>query len=107
MFLDPNMLSHTVYFKLKDSSKEAAEALTTDCQTYLKNHPGVQFFAAGPLAPEFNRPVNDHDFDVCLHVVFDTKESHDSYQVAKDHLTFIDRNKESWENIRVFDAYVD
>lgn len=100
------MLSHTVYFKLKDSSKDASEALAADCRTYLKNHPGVEFFAAGLLAEEFNRPVNDLDFDVCLHVVFDTKENHDLYQVAEDHLTFIGRNKESWGNVRVFDAYV-
>lgn len=100
------MLSHTVYFKLKDSSNDAAEALAADCRAYLKNHPGIEFFAAGLLADEFDRPVNDHNFDVCLHVVFDTKENHDLYQVAEDHLTFIGRNKESWDNVRVFDAYV-
>lgn len=100
------MLSHTVYFKLNDSTKEAAEALAADCRTYLKNHPGVEFFAAGTLAEEFDRPVNDQNFDVCLHVVFDTKENHDLYQVAEDHLTFIAKNKESWATVRVFDAYV-
>lgn len=101
------MLSHTVFFTLKDASAEATEKLVTDCQKYLKAHDGIVFFAAGTRGEEFDRPVNDSEFHVALHVVFDNKESHDVYQVSDNHNAFIDANKDNWGSVRVFDAYVD
>ncbi|MCP4788196.1 MAG: Dabb family protein [Fuerstiella sp.] len=101
------MLSHMVYFTLKDSSTEACQKLVAACQKFLKLHDGIQFFAAGRLAPEFERPVNVQDFHVALHVVFDTKDSHDVYQVSEKHLAFIEQGKGNWDQVRVFDAYVD
>jgi heme-degrading monooxygenase HmoA len=64
------------------------------------------FFAAGTLVPDLTRPVNQTDFDVALHVVFDTREAHDAYQQAPRHNQFIDENKPNWERVRVFDSYV-
>ncbi len=101
------MLSHMVYFTLKDSSESAQQAMVDACHKFLKPHDGITFFAAGKLAPEFDRPVNVQDFHIALHVVFDSKESHDIYQVSEKHLEFIAQGKENWEQIRVFDAYVD
>jgi len=99
-------LSHVVLFKLKDSTPANIQALVDACHKYLKNHPGVAFFAAGTLAKEYARPVNDHAFDVCLNLVFDSRAAHDAYQTIDEHLTFIADNKESWETVRVFDADV-
>ena len=50
-----------------------SQALVDACKKYLADHPGVVFFAAGTLNHELNRPVNDRDFDVALHVVFDSQ----------------------------------
>ncbi|MCA9037503.1 MAG: Dabb family protein [Planctomycetaceae bacterium] len=100
------MLSHMVYFTLNDASEDACRKLVEDCHKFLKPHAGIVFYAAGTLAPEFDRPVNDQNFNVALHVVFDTKESHDAYQVSESHLQFIAQNKETWKQVRVFDAYV-
>ena len=99
-------LSHVVFFKLKDSSPDNVQALVDACHQYLKNHAGVHFFAAGTLATEYSRPVNDHAFDVCLNVVFDSRAAHDAYQTVEDHLKFIAEHKESWDKVRVFDADV-
>lgn len=99
-------LSHIVFFTLKAPSPAAVQTLVDDCHKYLKNHPGVVFFGAGTLAEEYNRPVNDHDFHVCLNVVFESRASHDTYQIAADHLKFIAEHKESWAKVRVFDADV-
>lgn len=101
-----NNLSHVVFFTLKDSSAAAIQHLVDQCQKYLKDHPGVVFFGAGTLAAEYARPVNDHAFHVCLNVVFDSRASHDAYQTAADHLTFIAGNRDNWEKVRVFDADV-
>ena len=76
------MLAHNVYFKLKDQSDEARAKLIAACKTHLTNHPGVLFFACGLRAEELTRPVNDRDFDVALHLVFDSVASHDTYQDA-------------------------
>jgi hypothetical protein len=51
--------------------------------------------------------VNDRDqFHVCLNVVFDSRGTHDIYRTAPDHLKFIADNRDSWAQVRVFDADV-
>ena len=104
---EPQMFSHNVYFTLNDASDEKVDALLADCQTYLKDHPGIAFFAAGKVSDDHDRPVNDRDFDVSLTLVFDSVAAHDTYQVAADHKTFIERNKANWKQVRVFDANCD
>jgi hypothetical protein len=101
------MLSHSVFFSLHDNSPAAIERLVVACKTYLTGHPGACFFAAGTLAGECQRPVNDRAFDVALHVVFVDGPAHDAYQQAARHLTFIEENKANWKQVRVFDAWVE
>ena len=101
------MLAHNVFFTLKDRSKAARAGLIAACKKYLADHPGVVFFACGGLAEDLDRPVNDRDFDVALHVIFDTMENHDHYQVAPLHLKFIEENRDNWEEVRVFDSEVE
>jgi len=100
------LLAHNVYFSLNDNSDPAREKLIAACKKYLSGHPGTVFFAAGALAKDLDRPVNDRDFDVALHVVFDSKESHDRYQKESRHLKFIEENTANWKKVRVFDSYV-
>lgn len=99
------MLVHNVYFTLKEQTPENTQKLTDACYKYLKDHPGVVFFAAGPLVSELERPVNVRDFNVALCVVFKTKKDHDVYQTAPLHLKFIEENKPTWDKVRVFDNY--
>lgn len=101
------MLAHNVYFTLKDGSDAAKNKLTNACYEYLKDHPGVVFFAAGPLVDELDRPVNVRDFHVGLHIVFSNRKSHDQYQTSEKHLRFIRENKDSLERVRVFDTLVE
>ncbi|MCK4999770.1 MAG: Dabb family protein [Anaerohalosphaera sp.] len=100
------MLAHNVFFTLKDDSATAREELVEACHKYLKDHPGVVFFAAGSLAEELDREVNDRDFHVGLHVVFENQEYQGRYQVAEKHLQFIAENKDNWEKVRVFASVV-
>jgi hypothetical protein len=99
-------LVHNVFFTLEDSSDKAIEDLIEDCYKYLKDNPGIVYFSAGRLVPEHGREVNITDFHVGLHVVFDDKSYHDKYQDAEKHITFVDRNKDNWVRVRVFDTYV-
>src|SRR5258707_10519069 len=98
------MLVHNVYFTLKDKSPTAQQKLLAACRKYLTNHPGVVTFACGTLATELNRPVNDREFDVALHIFFETQADHDRYQVSDRHVRFVEENKASWSKARVFDS---
>jgi hypothetical protein len=100
-------LSHDVFFSLNDASPAAREALVAACRTYLTGHEGVLVFSAGVVASELAREVNDRDFDVALHVVFDGKASHDKYQEAPRHKQFIEEQRKNWKKVRVFDSWVD
>src|SRR3954471_6628010 len=85
-------LVHNVFFSLANPTPENRDKLVAACKKYLAKHPGVVFFAAGTLCEELKREVNDRDWDVGLHVVFDTKANQDKYQDAPMHLQFIAEN---------------
>ena len=99
-------IAHMVYFKLKDNSGASRAKLVAACKLYLSNHEGAISFATGTLAGDFNREVNDRDFDVSLHMVFANKTAHDKYQEHPRHLKFIAENRDNWEKVRVFDSYL-
>ena len=100
------MLSHDVFFSLVDSSAAAASRLVDSCQAKLRDHPGVLFFSAGSRVLDLEREVNDSEFHVALHVVFDSRASHDAYQEAPEHHAFIEENEGNWAAVRVFDSEV-
>lgn len=99
-------LGHMVYFTLKDNSPAAIETLVSAAKKYLSGHPGTVYFGAGTLVPDLDRPVNQRDFHVALHVVFESRAAHDAYQTDERHLKFIEENKDNWETVKVFDADV-
>lgn len=101
------MLAHNVFFSLHDKSPDAKAKVINSARTHLTAHAGVLFFAVGELAAELNRPVNDQDFDVALHIVFADQASHDLYQTAPRHEKFIEECKDGWAKVRVFDSIVD
>lgn len=100
------MLSHDVFFTLKENIPDNKKKLVEACHKYLKGHPGEAFYSAGVLCEDLKREVNDLGFDVALHIVFKDKAAHDKYQDAPRHLEFIDKNKALWKSVRVFDSYV-
>ena len=99
-------LAHNVFFSLKDRTPTKVDELVAACKKYLNVQSGIVFFAAGPLCQELNREVNDLDWDVGLHLVFESKAAHDAYQDDATHNQFIDEQKPNWSKVRVFDSYV-
>ena len=96
-------LAHHVFFTLKDRSDEAAEKLVAACEKYLDNHDGLVDFSVGTRDRELNRSVNG-DFDVSLHVIFQDRPAHDTYQTAERHLRFIEEQKDNWATVQVMDS---
>ena len=105
MAVEPQ-LGHDVYFSLKDDSGEAKNKMLAACTKYLSKHQGEVSFGVGPRAEDLNRPVNDQDFDVALHIVFMNKSAHDQYQDSPRHKQFISENQANWKKVRVFDSLV-
>lgn len=100
------MIVHNVFFSLHDASLAARQRLVAACHHYLSDHQGVVYFSAGLLAESLDRPVNDRQFDVALHVAFRSLADHDLYQQHPRHLQFIEEGKPNWKQVRVFDSEV-
>jgi len=99
------MIAHNVYFSLKDKSPEKVEQLVADCHKYLAPIPGMVFYAAGTCS-DMDRPVNDRDYDVALHCVFNDRDALEAYLVNPKHLEFVEKHKGNWAKVRVFDSVV-
>jgi len=97
---------HNVYFSLNDDSPEAIQNLIDECTKYLTVQDGIVSFYCGVIEADLNRDVNDTDYDVSLHILFDTREAHDAYQTDAQHRIFIDRNNDNWATVRVFDTAI-
>lgn len=100
-------LAHHVFFTLADDSPANVAELLADCHEYLTGHEGVVDFAVGRRDVELDRPVNDTEYHVSLHVVFVDRAAHDLYQTAPRHLEFISRQKPNWKSVRVCDSLLE
>ena len=101
------LLSHDVFFTLKDHSADARQKFVEACKKYLDGHPGSVAFSAGVRAEDVQEPVSDTDFDVAVHVLFKDKGAHDQYLESERHKKFVQENRDSWSKVRVFDSYVE
>lgn len=99
-------LAHMVYFTLAEDTPENREALVAACRKYLTEHEGTVHFSVGIIGEEFDRDVNDTEFDIALNLIFRNKEAHDVYQTHPRHLEFIETSSHLWSKVRVFDSYV-
>ena len=98
-------VTHIVFFDLVDDSDEARQNLIASAKNFLSGHDGTLYFSVGIIGEGFDRPVNDHDFSVALHVVFENKAAHDVYQTHERHVAYIEENKANWKRVRVFDSF--
>ena len=98
------LLTHSVFFELKNDDAASVQALVEGCYEYLAPHDGIVYFSAGARHTDYQREVNDLDFDVALTIVFENTDAQDAYQVTEPHLQFIDEFNENWESVRVFDS---
>ena len=97
-------LAHIGFFTLAESSEVNRTKLVEACKKYLDNHNGVVYFGVGVNAPEYDREVNDRDYDVALHLIFKTAKDQDDYQTHPRHEQFIEECKGMWKKVRVFDS---
>jgi hypothetical protein len=96
--------AHIVFFTLAESSDANRSKLVEGCKKYLDKHEGVVYFGVGVNAPEYAREVNDRDYDVALHLIFETARHQDVYQTHPRHMKFVEECKGLWKKVRVFDS---
>ncbi len=97
-------LAHIVFFTLAEPNDANRAKLIEGCKKHLDNHHGVTHFTVGVNAPEYDREVNDRDYDVALHLVFATANDQDAYQSHPRHVEFVNQCKPLWKKVRVFDS---
>ncbi len=100
------MLAHIVFFELNEPTKENIDSLVSGCNHYLSGHPGCVYYGTGPRAEKYTRPVNQTNYHVALHTIFDSQQSHDAYQIAPRHLEFIEKFKPMWKSVKVYDSEI-
>lgn len=99
------LLTHSVFFDLKDNDEASVQTLVDGAYKYLEPHDGIVYFSAGPRHTDYDRYVNDLDFDVALTIVFESTAAQEAYQVTQPHQQFIIENEGNWKKVRVFDSF--
>lgn len=97
-------MEHHVYFWLKDSRLnhlDQAEFEKGLAQLLEIEH--VNAGVWGKPAATMQREVVDNSWHYGLSLQFESTESHDRYQVAPAHQTFVDQFKDWWEKVEVRD----
>tara|TARA_B100000035_G_scaffold99921_1_gene84796 strand:+ start:984 stop:1283 length:300 start_codon:yes stop_codon:yes gene_type:complete len=98
------MLVHTVIFWLRKDLSEDQKVVFTNEVKILGEIPSVENFHLGTPAPTPKRPVIEDSYDYAITVVLKDMNAHDDYQVDPIHLEFIDKCKDMWERVVIYDA---
>jgi len=98
------MLVHTVIFWLKKDLSEDQQVVFTNEVKTLGEISSVESFHIGTPAPTPKRPVIEDSYDYAITVVLKDMDAHDDYQVDPIHLDFIEKCKDMWERVVIYDA---
>ncbi len=100
------ILSHDLYFALKDNSPEAQQKLIDACKKYLAPHPGVIHFAVGTKS-DIKGAFNDQNYEVALHMEFVDRAALSTYAKTDLHQQFIKEMTANLKGLRIFDSMVE
>lgn len=98
------MLVHTVLFWIrKDLQGDQLTDFRISLET-LKQIPGAEAVYIGLPANTPERPVVDTSYDFCLTILFKTIAAHNAYQVHPIHDAFVEKNKDYWRKVKIYDS---
>ena len=98
------MLIHTVIFWLKNDLSEDQKNIFINQVKTLGEISSVEDFHLGTPACTPKRPVVEDSYDCAITVVLKDMAAHDDYQADPIHLEFIEKCKEMWERVVIYDA---
>lgn len=94
-----------VFFWLKPETDEALKQnMIDDCHELLGSMPMVKQLWAGTAAGT-PREIVDNSYSVGLIVHLEDAAAHDQYQTHENHQAFIQRYKDHWARVLVFDTF--
>src|SRR3954465_543562 len=97
------MLIHTVFFYSKPGLTGAQLADFRRGVDSLATIKSVEKVYVGSPARVPDRPVVDKSFAIGLTVICGSIAAHDAYQIDPIHLAFIERCKQYWDRVQVYD----
>lgn len=98
-----NMFIHHVFFWLKDPSSEDDRRQLIEGLEKLSKVKTIKMFHIGKPA-DTNRDVIERSYSISWMLMFEDKESQDSYQVDPIHLNFVETCKHLWQKVVVYDS---
>ena len=98
------MIQRIVCFKFKEDATETdIKSHMDDFKSMKEKIPQVLSYSAGKTIPgDFGKSP---EYDVMHYMTFENKKSVDEYSEHEVHQTFIQRNKEIWENVLVINSF--
>lgn len=100
------MLQHNVYFYLKpDVTVEQNQDFVNGLQELISISSIHHAEIGRPGATE-KREVVDHSFAYSIFTWFSTLEDHEVYQSHPDHKKFIEKYKDLWAAVKVYDSEI-
>ncbi len=94
---------HAVFFTFKpEVTDEQTAEFIRDCYA-LKKIQAVRKLDAGRRDERMTRDVNVTDYTVGLVVYFNDMAGHDEYIAHPVHQELVDKHKDKWASVRVFD----
>mgnify|MGYP002622959221 CR=1 FL=1 len=97
-------LIHCVFFTCKEGTPDSEiDSLVADAYNLLAKVPGVKRVDSGRRDERLNREVNNRTYTVGLLVEFDDKAGHDIYADHPTHMEYVNKHKEHWTKVEVFD----
>lgn len=103
MIISENGFIHHVYFWLKNPQSASDYEQLIDGLKKLSHVKTIQSFHIGKPAST-RRDVVESGYSVSWLVLFDDRQSHDSYQEDPIHLKFVDECAHLWSKLIVYDA---
>lgn len=100
------MLYHSVYFWLKPDLTDAQRADFRRGVDSLAGIKSVEKLLVGVPAATTPRPVIDSSYSVALIVICKDVAAEAAYQVDPLHLAFVEKCKQYWTKVQIYDAAV-
>ncbi len=94
---------HVVYFWLKDTSETNKKTFLGYLNEYTSAIDVIQdAFIGTPAATD--RPVIDNTYTFSMVMAFNSKADQDIYQEHPAHVAFVDKAKDMWSKVQVYDS---
>jgi len=98
--------AHMFFFQLCDTSRDLVEHFMDLCTKYLGGHPGQRHFSVGIRALEINRDVSGTNFEVSVHMIFNSIDDFNTYSASDSHEEFITQSAGMSPVRIVYDSYL-